>query len=253
MRRTWQRVLGDLRTRTHLDAYVVSACALVFCVLSLIGDVLSERLLLTALLAGVGLLVFRITLPERGASDVDAVLHDRTDFDSVPVAGRLAGAREVAVFAPSGINLLSSSTCEALRSQVLARADGKVRVLLLDPSATEAVRVAARQLDDGQEFSVESLAPSLRTVVSRMEMMRNWNVPGSFEYRLIDFSPGFSMFTVDPGTDNGSLIVEFHAVHGRHTGTRMHIALTRASSIRWHDYWIDQFEHLWSLGRTPAN
>lgn len=232
---------------------MVSACALVFSALSLIGDVLPQRIQLTALLAGVGLLVFRITLPTPGVSDVDAVLHDRTDLESVSVAGRLAGARDVAVFAPSGINLLSSGVCEALRSQVLSRADGKVRVLLLDPSATEAVRLAARQLDDGQEFSVESLAPSLRTVVSRMEMMRSWSVPGSFEYRLVDFSPGFSLFTVDPDSNNGSLIVEFHAVHGRHTGTRMHISLTRASSNRWHDYWLDQFEHLWALGRPPTN
>lgn len=253
MQRTWRRVLGDLRTRTNLDAYVVSACASVFVVLSLVGDVLSQRLQLTVVLAGVGLLVFRITLPDRRAADVDAVLQDRTDLDSVPVSARLAGAREVAVFAPSGINLLSSGTCEALRSQVLARADGKVRVLLLDPSAAEAVRVAARQLDDGLEFSVESLEPSLRTVVSRMEMMRNWNVPGSFEYRFIDFSPGFSMFTVDPGTNNGSLIVEFHAVHGRHTGTRMHISLNRSSSNRWNGYWVEQFEHLWELGRRPGS
>ncbi|MFP3986311.1 hypothetical protein U9R90_02180 [Streptomyces sp. E11-3] len=253
MRRTWQRVLGDLRTRTHLDAYVVSACALVFSALSLVGDVLSQRLQLTVLLAGVGLLVFRITLPGPRVPEVDAVLHDRTDLEAVSVASQLAGARDVAVFAPSGINLLNSSTCEALRSQVLSRADGKVRVLLLDPSATEAVRVAARQLDDGQEFAVEPLVPSIRTVMSRMETMRGWSVPGSFEYRLIDFSPGFSLFAVDPGTNNGSLIVEFHAVHGPHTGTRMHINLSRASSNRWNDYWIDQFEHLWALGRPPVN
>jgi hypothetical protein len=247
--RLLRRVGRDLRARRNLDAYVVSVCALVFTVLTLVGDVVDTSTQMAVLLAGVGLLVFRITVPEPGTGRVDELLHDRTRFAAVPLDERLARAREIAVFAPSGVNLLNATVCETLRTRVLSRPDGVVRVILLDPDEAPAVEVASRQLDDGLSYQVETLLPSLRTVLARMTAMRGWNCAGSFEYRLLGYNPGFSLVAVDPRSSGGFLVVEFHGVHG-HTGTRMHIELDRTS--RWYDYWMDQYEHLWNAGRAPA-
>jgi hypothetical protein len=114
------------------------------------------------------------------------------------------------------------------------------------------LRIASLQLGHGQAYPVEPLLPSLQTVLSRLDAMKSWSVSGAFDHRLPSFNPGFSPIAVDPGSSEGFVIVGFHAVRGRHSGTRMHIERGRSNSSHWYDYWIDQFEHLWNLGRSPT-
>src|SRR6266511_3987906 len=64
MRDAFRRIGLDLKNRRNVDAYVVAAMALVLAVLSVAGDVVSEQLRWAGLLAGVGLLVYRVTLPD---------------------------------------------------------------------------------------------------------------------------------------------------------------------------------------------
>ena len=77
-----RRIGRDLSRRQHLDAYVVAAFALVLAVLSMLGDLVSVDLRWAAALAALGLLVFRITLPE-ASGDVETVLQSRVAFDDV--------------------------------------------------------------------------------------------------------------------------------------------------------------------------
>jgi hypothetical protein len=251
MPETLRRIGRDLRNRRHVEAYAVAGLALIFAVLSVVGDFLPESLRWAALLAGVGLLVYQVTLPRVSAA-ADDLLHDRGSFDHAPFSARLERAREVWIFAPSAVNLLTPQTCDALRSKILARVDGVVRIVVLDPAQQDAVRLAARQLDDSIDYPVQMLGPSLGLTIERLRLMSAWQVQGSLEYRLLDFSPGFSLVAIDPGERGGTVIVEFHGFHNQATAGRMHMELTPAGSRHWYAYWVDQFDHIWQAARPQV-
>lgn len=246
-----RRIGHDLRSRRNVDAYVVAAAALTFALLTLIGDLAPDNLKWSALLAGVGLLVYRITLPQVEPSTVDAVLRDRTAFETTPLSARLVDAQVVWIFAPSGVNMLSAQHCEVYRRTILARKRGQLRVVVLNPAAKEAIALAVRQLDASVDYPVQQFKPSLATVLQQLLSMSKWRAKGQLEHRLLDYNPGFSLVVIDPHSPGGCAIVEFHGFHNESTAGRMHIELTPDSSPRWFAYWSGQFEHIWSAAQSP--
>jgi len=250
VRREAGRVARHLKRRQHVDAYVVAFVAMVLAVLTLLGKG-DDDLRWSAVLAALAILVYRITLPE-ARGDVDAVLQSRVAFNDTTFASRLRSARTLWVFGPSAINVLGGSTGNELRRTILARADGMVRVAVLDPDAPEAVALAARQLDEALDYPMKSLAASLADAVLQLDTIAAWDTPGSFEYRFAGFNPGFSLIGIDPESRDGVLIVEFHGYHNESTESRMHVELTRRASQHWYDYWLDQFQSLWNAAREPV-
>jgi hypothetical protein len=248
----WRRVSRDLRDRRFIDVYSVAIVAFVLALVSLIGYG-SSQLRWTVVLAALGLLVLRITIPETAPeASVDELLRDRFAFDGVPLADRLKDAREIWIFAPSGVNLLSAHNCELLRAGPLSRANGAVRVVVLDPSLDTAIDLATRQLDDSLDYPTQKFRASLEATIGKLEAIAGWPVVGSFEYRLLAYNPGFSLVAIDPSSRGGRVIVEFHAFHNEATSSRMHVELTRKQSDHWYTYWTDQFERIWSAAAPSA-
>lgn len=252
MREEFRRIGQDIKGRRNLDAYAVAALALVFAVLSVVGDSVSDGLRWAALLAGVGLLVYRVTVPERMAGRADDLLDDRSAFEDKPLSVRLRSARELWVFAPSGVNLLSPQNCDTVRTTVLSQPDGVVRVVVLDPAEESAVQLAVRHLDDSLGQPLRMFRSSLEATVQQLRRLSGQQAKGSFEYRLLDYNPGFSLVAIDPGTRDGVVIVEFHGFHNELTSSRMHIEITRSDTERWYTYWLDQFDDIWQVARQPA-
>ncbi|GAA4219809.1 hypothetical protein FHR32_000478 [Streptosporangium album] len=246
-----RRLIQDLRIRQNIDAHVVTVVVFAFALVSIFGDVVPDQLKWAALLSGVGILVYRLTLPEEHHEASASILGDRSAFDSVPLSSALAGARDVRVFAPSAVNLLSAQTCEVLRKVVLARAGGAVRVVILDPAEKTAVRLASRQLDDSVDFPIQRLPAALDTAIERLDLMSKWETEGRFRYRLLPYNPGFSIVLIDPDTPKGRAIVEIHGFHNSSTSSRMHLELSRSLNERWYFYWVRQFDHIWREA-TPA-
>ncbi|MFD8564131.1 hypothetical protein ACWDOR_36960 [Streptosporangium canum] len=240
-----RRLIQDLRIRQNVDAHVVTIIVFAFAVVSIFGDVVPDQLKWAALLSGVGILVYRLTLPEERPEVSASILGDRSAFDSVPLSSALANARDVRIFAPSAVNLLSAHTCETLRRTVLARAGGSVRVVILDPAEKAAVRMASKQLDDSVDFPIQRLPAALDSAVERLDLMSEWEVEGSFRYRLLPYSPGFSVVLIDPDSSKGRAIVEIHGFHNPSTSSRMHLELNRAQNERWYSYWVRQFDYIW--------
>ena len=58
-----RRIGRDLRHLHNIDAYAVALIVFVFAVLSVAGDILPAHARWAVLLVGVGVLVFRVTLP----------------------------------------------------------------------------------------------------------------------------------------------------------------------------------------------
>ncbi len=253
MRESLRRIGRDIKNRRHVEAYVVSAAAVIFAVLSVVGDIVPDDIRWAVLFAGVGLLVYTTTVPDRSITSLETFLGDRSAFEVKPLSTRLRAATEVWMFAPSGVNFLAPQHCDMLRKDVLSRADGIVRIVVLDGVEDEAVNIAVQQLDDSVDYPMQRFRPSLSSVADQLDTMAGWSVSGSFAYRLLGYNPGFSLVAIDPGERHGTVIVEFHAFHNESTASRMHLELTRFDSERWYAYWVDQFDHIWAGARSPTD
>jgi hypothetical protein len=247
-----RRIGRDLRERRHIDAYSIALVTFVLAVLSLVPSIVPDELRWAALLAGVGILVWRITIPERLAGTMDDLLNNRFAFDTLPLSERLRDAKEVCIFAPTAVNILSAYNCELLRTGVLNRPDGAVRVVILDPKNEAVVRLATRQLDDSLDYPIQDFRASLQATMRQLGIMASWTLKGSFDYRNLDYNPGFSLVSIDPTSHKGHVIVEFHGFHNEATSSRMHIELSRQQSEHWYTYWADQFNRIWDASLPPA-
>ena len=248
----WRRIGDDLKNRKYVDAYSVAFVALVLAVLSLVPDVVPDPIRWAALLAGVGILVLRITIPDSLGSSFDDMLRNRFAFDGTPFSQRLENAKEVWVFAPAAINILSAHNCEILRGQLLGKPEGVVRIVVLDPDNSSAVQLAIRQLDDSLDYPVQDFRNSLLATVHQLRTMSSWPNHGSFEYRHLDYNPGFSLIAINPTAKDGRIIVEFHGFHNKSTSSRMHIEISRGESEQWFAYWAEQFKQIWKSASAPV-
>jgi hypothetical protein len=248
----WRRVGSDLKNRRHVDAYSIAFVTFALAVLSLVPDIVPDEIRWAALLAGVGILVWRITIPKPEIGTLDELLNNRLTFDKEPLSERLKNVTEVCIFAPSAVNILSARNCELLRTEVLNKPDGIVRVVVLDPTNESAVQLAARQLDDSLDYPVQDFRPSLQTTIRQLRVMASWNLRGNFSYRLLDNNPGFSLVAINPTARDGHVIVEFHGFHNESTSSRMHIEISRQQSDHWYAYWTNQFSRIWEASLPPA-
>jgi hypothetical protein len=253
MLEAWRRIGRDLRNRRFVDAYALALIAFVLAVLSVVGDIVPDQVRWAAVLAGVGILVLRSAVPESPSRNIDNVLKDRFAFDGKPIVDRLKDAKEVWIYAPSAVNLLTSQNCEILRRGALNKGDGVVRVVVLDPTQQPAIELATRQLDDSLDYPVQDFRESLGASTRLLSAMNSWSVSGSFEYRFLSYNPGFSLVAIDANGRNGHLIVEVHGFHNESTSSRMHIEIDRKDSEHWYEYWIDQFTRVWEAASSRQN
>ncbi|MFI0486616.1 hypothetical protein [Actinomadura sp. 9N215] len=242
------RIRNDLRKGRNLESYVVALASLIFAVLSPLGDLLPPELLWSVLSAGVGLLVYRLTVPD--AAPVPSPLGGRSAVTDPAFRERLGRAREVWLLAPSGKNFMCTANRDVLRENVLRRRGGVVRVVVLDPSRTAAVEAAHRQLTG--DYACQPFHQILAGAVAGLRRMSQAGTAGEFEFRLLDHNLGFSMVALDPSAPDGVLIVELQGYHNESSSARMHLRLTRSMDEKWYEYWIDQFEQVWRGARPHA-
>lgn len=253
MHRIWRRIGRDLRNRRFVDAYALAFIAFTLAVLSVIGDIVPDQVRWAAVLAGVGILVLRSAIPEAPRRNIDDVLEDRFAFGGKPIGDRLNDAKEVWLYAPSAVNLLTLQNCEILRRGPLNKGDGVVRVVVLDPTQKSAIELATHQLDDSLDYPIQDFRESLGATTRLLSAMTSWSVSGSFEYRFLSYNPGFSLVAIDPNRRNGHLIVEVHGFHNEATSSRMHIEISRKDSDHWYEYWIDQFTRVWEAASNQQS
>lgn len=251
IQRTLKRISNDLLHRRNIEVYVVSALALLLAIAGLIDDLLSDQVKFAVILAALSLLVFRISDPEQTAGGLDDYLNDRTAF--VPIPELIKGAKKLWIYGPSSINILNHDNVIAIRNEILSKPDGEFRVLIQDPEETEALKIAVRQLDENIDFKVQDLPKAIQDTLLTLQNIEKWPRQGVFDYRLLPFNPGFSMVAVDADKSSGVVIVEFYGFYHEHTGSRMHISITRAESERWYTYWSEQFRKMWEAARDPNN
>lgn len=250
-KRTFARIFADLRALRNIESYVVAFAAIIFALLTSVGDALPDNLKMAALLAGVGLLVFNITVPEdKKGGKLDDYLNDRSNL--APFKERLKNAHKLWIYGGSAVNILSAENTNLIRNTILSHTDGELRVIIQNPDEKAALDILVHQLDQSVDYNIQDLAQDIQTTRDRLEKMRGWKTAGRVDYRLLAYSPGFSLVVVDPHKSSGSVIVEFYGYHHEHTASRMNIEITKAQSERWYLYWVSQFDYMWKDAQPPA-
>lgn len=240
--RLLKRIGSDIANGKNLDAYIITAAAVVVAVAGLFENALDDSLKLAVLLAAVGLLVFKTTTPDKKLADLDSVLLDRQSFD--PFREFIRDAKTLWIYGPSAVNVLRDAS--DIKREVLDRG-GNVRVLLQDPEEVSGMDILNRQLD-----KIFVLEDAIKTSLRTLETMSTWPTPGKVEYGVVAYSPGFSLVVVDPDGRDGRLIIEFYGYQNQDIVDRMHIVITRQQSQYWFEYWAKQFNVMWDLRRTPT-
>lgn len=233
--REFKRIFHDILRGRNLEAYVVAAIGIALIAIDVIGEV-EIGLYLSVMTAALVVLVYRSTRPDAPPIDLDSVLKDRQSFGTV--RDFVKGARAVWLYGPSAANALSETP--TFKRELLERG-GELRVLLQDPQVAASMAILQRQLD-----TVSDLRHDIAGALHRLRQLRG---NGRFEYRLLPYSPGFSLFIVDPHGTDGRLVVEFFGFHNEQITDRMHITIHRRETLHWFDYWVKQYEKMWAAAR----
>jgi hypothetical protein len=242
----WSRIRDDLRDRRNVEVYAAAGLAVIFAILSVIGDIVPENLRWAAIYAGLGLLVYRLTLPELTSGEPGSTVGDRTALEATSFTERLQGVRELWVYGPSAVNFLSPSHTEALRKMVLDKPDGLLRVVVLDPSVRESMDIAVKQLDESELYGTQRLQDALNRSIAQLAEMEQWSLPGKVEHRYLPYNPGFSLVVINPNSREGRIILELHGFRNESIGSRMHFEIAAEQDPRWFSYWTQQFESIWA-------
>lgn len=236
--RALRRIFDDLRNLRNLEIYVVAGVGVALIVLDVVGTTEIESYL-SVMTAALVVLLLRTTTPPKQEVDLDSVLLDRQSFS--PLSEFIRDGREVWIYGPSAVNVLRQSP--DLKHEILDKG-GKVRVLLQDPRASDSVAILRQQLDPNNNLELD-ITGSLFT----LEKMQAW---GSIEYRLLGYSPGFSLIVVDPDGKDGRLTVEFFGYRNELITDRMHLRIERRSSQYWFEYWAKQYAVMWESAKQPT-
>ncbi len=238
--RAFKRIFADILSGKNIDAYVVTIIAVVLAVMGVLDDAIPDDWKLAAILAGIALLVFDTTRPDKGSVDLDAVLRDRQSFGAFQDVVR--GKRVLWVYGPSNINILRDSP--HIKREILDRG-GEVHVIIQDLNAPEGLEILSKQID-----KTVDLKNSIMMSMDILNSMKKW---GNMEYRLLPFTPGFSLVVVDPDARDGKVIVEFFGFNNELITDRMHIEITRQESQYWFEYWARQFQEMWNAAYPPED
>jgi hypothetical protein len=238
--RRLRRIVEDIRNRRHLEAYSAFLVVLVLALVNAFGE-LSDDLIDGAILGALAFLIFWTTgVPtERPRAVLDSVLHDRESLGSFHEL--LANAHELWIYAPTGVNLLPRHSADIKR--LLLEQGGTARVVVQDPSSPM-LSTVREQLDSSTDFDA-----SLSVSVSTLALLGS---SGGLQYRLLPFSPGFSLVVVDPRRRSGRVIVELHGFRDESISDRMHLEIPRSHSPHWFEYWVGRFEAIWEAALDPA-
>lgn len=245
-----KRLRGDLLARRNLDIYVVSTLALILAVLSLFPDLVSQQAQNAIILAALALLVINLSVERSNGGSLDSFLNDRSDLKKIAFSERIRGARRLLIYAPSAANLLSGDNLEAIRTGILNNPRGELRVIIQNPNAADGLRILTHQIDESIDYKMQDLPVEIANTLSKFQNIRGWKSAGTFDFRFLDYGPGFSLVVIDPDRTTGQIIFETHGFHNESTERRMNIEITPARSDRWFTYWSEQFDYMWREAKT---
>ena len=251
LRNAFSRIGRDFAAGRHIESYVIVLVTVVIAVAGLVDDLIPDSVKLSVILAALGLIVFSLTRPAETKASIEDYLHNRPELGQF--ADRVQKARKLWIYGASATNILDGNNLDAIRRSILGDPKGELRVIIQNPDAADAVRLLKRQLDESVDYHHQDLPVEIAKTLRKFETIRSWNTPGSFDGRLLDYSPGFSLAIFDPDRPSGTVVLEVYGWHLQSTSERMSIEISQAASPRWFRYWVEQYEFMWADAKTPAD
>jgi hypothetical protein len=239
--RLFNRIGSDILKGRNVESYVVTMVGIALIILDVVGTP-DPDLKITVIIAALVILVFKSTRTDKETDiDLDLVLHDRQSYG--PFQDFIRGATELCIYGPSAVNAMRNAA--DIQREILERG-GNVRILLQNPNEQTGISILRRQLDKmfDLESDIQATTRTLKTLASQPSR-------GKLEYRLLPYSPGFSIAVVDPDGKDGRLTVEFYGYENRNIAERMHINIKRHQSPYWFEYWAKQFDIMWESAQPP--
>ncbi len=228
-----KRVFRDVKARVNLEAYIVALIASGLLVIDIIGDV-DDSLKLTVIVAALLVLVLRSTAPSTTTTaNLDTVLRDRSAQG--PLREFIGTGKTLYAYGPSAINVLAK--IGEVRNQLIEK-NGMCRIIIQHPDITPDFGALKHHPDFA---TIETDIQSSLTKLRRFKV--DWY--GHLEYRLTEYTSGFSMLIVDPDKKDGRMVIEFFGYQNEDIHQRMHIVIHRSESEKWFEYWLGQFNLMW--------
>lgn len=232
-----RRVLIDIRTGRHLEAYSLFSIGVVLTVLGLVG-IIGSRILLSTIILALSFLVLHTEVDApRKAPSLDTILVTRESFGSF--SKLLPGVRDLRIYGPTAVNVLVSSG--DIRRFILDTG-GTVRVIVQDP-LSELIPQTAIQLDDNIDFE-----STLRSSIATLNKLA---ASSCFHFRTLQANPGYSLVIVNATRPEGYVVFESHGFRDENISDRMHIMIRRQDSQHWFAYWVARFEAMWEVSKEP--
>lgn len=126
-------------------------------------------------------------------------------------------------------------------------AGASVRVALIEPDSLTSKEASRRDGRSGEDAGV--FENRLRPTIDALRHLASLPyAEGRLEVRFLDFVPAFGLTIVDRGTDEPTLTVDIYS-HGP-TAPEVAITLRSAWSPELYHHFCDEFERIWSRGRS---
>ena len=158
-----------------------------------------------------------------------------------PLETRLLNAKSIAI---SGITLSRTSDSMLNIFEECINKGGNVRILLIDPEHI-ALEIAVKRFHKHQ--SVEMLKHESHHALNNfMSLSRKINDRNKFDIKLVRASPAYGIWLIDGDNINSEIWVELYSYRDLPEPT---FHLQPYKDGKWHNYFLKQFELLW----TDAN
>lgn len=236
------------RIRRNFDVYLTMAMSVAVAILG-ICEVVEAPTVSSAVLGTLALVSFSLLRNRRTDETIQETLSGLDElllpnrgllaykFDAAEYIEAFSRAEKVLIFGAGYtvlVPIMRDHFGEGLPSGLT------MRVLLMDPTGA-ANEIAAFRANR----TVEDLESLYQRNLSLLAELAERTDEDRLEYRVIDYLPPYNLLAIDPHRPNGTLYVRLAAWRAS-TVQRPVIVLSRDQDTKWFEYFVSQFESMWS-------
>lgn len=126
----------------------------------------------------------------------------------------------------------------------------KIRILVIDPDSPALVVAEARSEEPSGSYYRSKLETTFQDLayLNQIQTKLGQTAKGSFEVRLIPYTPSFAIYSFDTNRATARLIVEIYP-HVTGWGEPPVFDLMPGRDGKWYDYFVKQFDFMWERAK----
>jgi len=126
----------------------------------------------------------------------------------------------------------------------------KIRILVIDPNSPALVIAEARSEEPSGSYYRSKLETTFQDLayLHQIQAKMGRTAKGSFEVRLLPYTPSFGIYSFDTSSSTARLIVEVYP-HITGWGETPVFDLMPGRDGKWYDYFVKQFDFMWERAK----